>query len=313
MNVPALPVLVLIVAIVSRLVMRPNTIGRRAASALSVKRGNESTTHSVTLLLCIDSSVAWREYVNHIVMRCRHVATLNVLLTYGSAEDVPDYDVTDSIYRHLVHIEMGIRRSSHPSNNLQRLVRRFVTGSEKTVVVLQGGCNLHDDFTRTILEVQRRTPDGAIVSCPISHTTGAAQFPTLRLRSNGSVARDASKPIHNHSLTHSMQLVPSVTWCPEMTISNGLLLRRWCQTTSNSFLEHLHRTPDISHLVPSHPLLAHNAHVEDDIIDFDEGLDGYTICDSERVGITASSSSNERLVKYGTLFRARVAIESVRD
>tara|TARA_B110001452_G_scaffold16179_1_gene13269 strand:- start:17842 stop:18642 length:801 start_codon:yes stop_codon:yes gene_type:complete len=265
------------------------------------------------ILVCMDASDAWREHVNHIVMRCRNVATVNVLLTYGSVEDVPDYDVTDSIFRHLVNIEMGIRRSRHPSDNLQRLVRRFVTGSEKTVVVLQGGCSLHDDFARTILEVQQRIPDGAIVSCPTSHITGVAQFPTLRLRSNGSVARDASKPIHTDSLTHNVELVPSVVWCPEMTISNGLLLKRWSKTTSNSFLEHVHRIPEVSHLVPSHPLLAHNARVEDDILDFDEGRDGSTICDAERVGITSASSSNERLVKYGTLFRARVAIESVRD
>jgi len=261
----------------------------------------------------MDASDTWREYINHIVMRCRDVATLNVLLTYRSADDVPDSDVSDPIYRHLVNIEMGVQRSRHPSSNLQRLVRRFVTGSESTVVVLQAGCSLHDDFARTILEVQQRLPDGAIVSCPSSHTTGVAQFPTLRVRSNGSVARDGSKPFHANSLQHAVDLVPNVTWCPEMTICNGLLLRRWSQTTSESFLEHVRRIPEVTHLIPSHPLLAHNARVEDDVLDLDEGLEGYTISDAERVGITATSSSNERMVKYGTLFRARVAIESVRD
>jgi len=246
-------------------------------------------------------------------MRCGDVATINVLLTYRSADDVPDNDVSDPIYRHLVNIEMGIQRSRHPSNNLQRLVRRFVTGSETAVVVLQGGCTLHDDFSRTILEVQQRIPDNVIVSCPTSHITGVAQFPTLRVRSNGSVARDASKPFHANSIQHMVELVPNVTWCPEITICNGLLLKRWSQTMSESFLEHVHRIPEVAHVVPSHPLLAHNARVEDDILDFDEGLEGYRISDAERVGITAASSSNERIVKYGTLFRARVAIESVRD
>ena len=267
----------------------------------------------VTILVCMDATDSWREYINHIVMRCRDVATVHVLLTYRSADDVPDTDVSDPIYRHLVNIEMGIQRSRHPSNNLRRLVRRFVTGAEKTVVVLQGGCSLHDDFARTILEVIQRIPDGAIVSCPSSHVTGVAQFPTLRVRSNGSVARDGSKPFHTNSLQHSVELVPNVTWCPELTIGNGLLLKRWSQTTSESFLEHVRRIPEVIHMVPSHPLLAHNARVEDDVLDFDEGLQGYTISDAERVGVTAASSSNERMVKYGTLFRARVAIESVRD
>lgn len=307
---PSLPVIVLIVAIVMRLVVRKDPVGR---SLTSTSRSRDNTARPVTILVCMDASDAWREYINHIIMRCRDVATVHVLLSYRSADDVPDSDVSDPIYRHLVNIEMGIQRSRHPSKNLQRLVRRFVTGSEKTVVVLQAGCSLHDDFARTILEVQKRLPDGAIVSCPTSHTTGVAQFPTLRVRSNGSVARDGSKPFHANSRQHTVELVPNVTWCPEITICNGPTLKRWSQTTSESFLEHVRRIPEVSHLIPSHPLLAHNARVEDDVLDFDEGLEGYTISDAERVGITATSSSNERMVKYGTLFRARVAIESVRD
>lgn len=308
-TLPSLPVVVLIVAALMRLVVRPVRGERLTTQTTRVR----DTSRPVTILVCMEASDSWREYINHIVMRCRDVATVHVLLTYRSADDVPDTDVSDPIYRHLVNIEMGIQRSRHPSNNLQRLVRRFVIGSEETVVVLQGGCSLHDDFARTISEVRQRIPDGAIVSCPTSHTTGMAQFPTLRVRSNGSVARDVSKPFHANSLQHSVELVPSVTWCPEMTIGNGLLLKRWSQTTSESLLEHVRRIPEVVHLVPSQPLLAHNTRVEDDVLDFDEGLEGYTISDAERVGITATSSSNERMVKYGTLFRARVAIESVRD
>lgn len=308
-TLPSLPVIVLVVAVIMRLVMRPM---QGEGSVTQTTRARD-TTRPVSILVCMDASDSWREYINHIVMRCRDVATVHVLLTYRSADDVPDTDMSDPIYRSLVNIEMGIQRSRHPSNNLQRLVRRFVTGSEKTVIILQGGCSLHDDFARTILEVQKRIPDGAIVSCPTSHITGVAQFPTLRVRSNGSVARDGSKPFHANSLQYSVELVPNVTWCPEMTIGNGLLLKRWSQTTSESFLEHVHRIPEVVHMVPSHPLLAHNTRVEDDILDFDEGREGFTISDAERVGITAASSSNERIVKYGTLFRARVAIESVRD
>jgi hypothetical protein len=261
----------------------------------------------------MDASDPWRDYVNHIAMRCRNIATVNVLLTVRSSEQVPEEDVADPIYRNLVNIEMGVQRSRHPSHVLQRLVRRFVTGSERTVVVLQGACSLHDDFSRTILEVQRRMSDTSVVSCPTAHITGVAQFPTLRVRSNGSVARDQSRPFHRDSLQHPVELVASVSWCPEMTIASGMMLKRWSQTTSVSFLDHVRRLPDVLHLVPSHPILAHNARAEDDVLDLDEGLEGYTPVDAERVGITASSSGNERLIKYGSLFRARVAIESIRD
>ena len=308
-TLPSLPVLVLIVAVLMRVLVRP--VGSNGLTTQTQRVRDMS--RAIAILVCMDASDSWREYINHIVMRCRDVATVHVLLTYRSADDVPDTDVSDPIYRHLVNIEMGIQRSRHPSNNLQRLVRRFVTGSEETVVVLQGGCSLHDDFARTILDVKQRIPDGAIVSCPTSHVTGVAQFPTLRVRSNGSVARDGSKSFHANSRQHSVELVPNVTWCPEMTIGSGRLLKRWSQTTSGSFLEHVRRIPEVVHMVPSHPLLAHNARVEDDVVDFDEGLTGYTVSNAERVGITAASSSNERMVKYGTLFRARVAIESVCD
>ena len=99
-----------------------------------------------------------------------------------------------------------------------------------------------------------------------------------------------------------------------MTIASGLLLKRWCrEAPSESFLHHVKRIPEIVHLTSSHPIVAHSARVEDDILDFDEGLEGYTVATAERVGLTASSRSNERIVKFGTLFRARVAIESMRD
>ena len=306
-TVPSLPIFILILAIVTRLLVHPYR-ETRLTTQLSRR-----TSRSVTILVCIDASSPWREYINHVVMRCCNVASIHVLLTYRSADEVPEGDVSDPVYRHLVNIDMGIQRSHHPSSIFQRLVRRFVTGTERTVVVLQGGCTLHDDFARTILEVQAQIPDDVVVSCPTSHITGVARFPTFRVRSNGSVARDESKPFHANSLQHVVELVPSVVWCPEMTIGNGSLLKRWSQTTSESFLEHLHSIPDVAHMVPSHPLLAHNARVEDDIIDFDEGLAGYTISLAERVGIRAASSSKERIIKYGTLFKARVAIESVRD
>lgn len=308
---PALPVFVLILSIVMRIFLRPN--GDEFHKNKRVRDRGRTETPPVAILVCMDASDAWREYINHIVMRCRDVATINVLLTYRSAEQVPDHDVADPIYKHLVNIEMGIQRSRHPSNNIHRLVRRFVTGSEQLVVVLQAGCNLHDDFARTIMEVRSRFPEGSIVSCPTSHITGAAQFPTLRVRSNGSVARDQSRAFHHYSLQHHVEFVPSVTWCPEVTIGSGLLLTQWSQKQSVSFLEHARRIPEVPHLIATHPLLACNARVEDDVLDFDEGLEGYTITDAERVGISTTSSSRERLIKYGTLFRARVAIESARD
>lgn len=308
LTLPAFPIIILLMAIVTRIVVCTNWNDSSERPIKGVRSGGR-----IVILVCMDASDPWREYLNHIVMRSREVATVNVLLTYRSSDQVPDHDVADPIYRHLVNIEMGIQRSRHPSNVIQRLVRRFVTGSEECVVVMQAGCTLHDDFARTITNVCKQIPPDGVVSCPTAHATGVAQFPTLRVRSNGSIARDISRPFNGNGIQHDVELVPSVTWCPEMTISSGPLLKRWTETTSPSFSEHLKRHPEIVHLVPSHPLLSHNTRVEDDVVDFDEGMEGERITEAERVGITTLSSSNERLVKYGTLFRARVAIESIRD
>ena len=292
-TLPSFPIMVLAFALITRVFVRREN--ERLTTRTHTRPVKE---RDIMILVCIPASSGWREYVNHLVMRCGEAACIHVLLTFRSADQVPDHDVTDPIYRHLVHIDMGIERSWHPSAVLHRLVRRYVSGSERTVVVLQGGCILHDDFARTVGEVARRLPTTAVASSPTAHVTGVAQFPTLRVRSNGSHARDLSKPFHRESLQHHVELVPSVTWCPEITIASGALLKRWSSEASSmkSFLELLRRMPDVPHLIPSHPLLAHNTRVEDDILDYDEGysMDGEPVAlsNAERVGLTMRSSGH---------------------
>ena len=110
-----------------------------------------------------------------------------------------------------------------------------------------------------------------------------------------------------------MELVPSVSWCPEMTLSTGALLKRWVQGSTVSFVDQTIAVPEIPHLVPSRPLLAPNEQMEDHMLDYDEGSASHTLARSEPIGLTGKSNSRERIVKYGTVFRARVALESLRD
>ena len=303
---PALPVLVLIVAVLTRFVSQ--LVSKR--SALELRHKN---TPSVVILVSMDASTPWRDRLNHLVMRCANVAFIKLLLTYKTEDQVPDEGVFDSMYDQLVHIEMGITRAMHPSKYIQRLVRRFVSGSEPLVVVVTEGCLLHDNFSQHMQQFLSVFTNDAIVSGPTSHSSGRAQFPTLRTRSTGTIARDHSRPFHADSLRQGMELVPSVSWCPEITLSTGALLKRWVQGSSVSFVDQLNAGPDIPHLVPSRPLLAPNEQMEDQVLNCDEGSATHTLARSEPIGLTGKSNSRERIVKYGTVFRARVALESLRD
>jgi hypothetical protein len=304
--VPALPVLVLIVAVLTRCAAQ-STYKR---DVLEMRR---KRTPSVVILVSMDASTPWRDRLNHLIMRCVDVAFIKLLLTYKAEDQVPDEGVFDSMYDRFVHIEMGITKPLHPSKYMQRLVRRFVNGSEPLVIVVTEGCLLHDNFSQHLQQFLTVFHGDAIVSCPPSHSSGKAQFPTLRVRSNGTIARDNSKPFHDDSLRQGMELVPSVSWCPEMTLSTGAHLKRWVQTPSVSFVDQTHSIPELAHLVPSRALLAPNEKMEDHVLDHDEGSASHTLARSEHIGLTGKSSSRERIVKYGTVFRARVALESLRD
>ena len=101
---PALPLLVLVLAVATRVFLHQDA--RSKPNTSLQPRSNAST---LSILVCMDASDSWRDYVNHIVMRCRGSANVNVLLTYRSADQVPDDDVADAMYRDLVSIEMGLQ------------------------------------------------------------------------------------------------------------------------------------------------------------------------------------------------------------
>lgn len=305
MHLPHLSVLCLVAAIAVRaLVVTRGREERHVSSSVSSSR--------ISVLLACRDRDPWREYVHEILERTPRPVRVCVLVTYATPEEVPDADVVDSLLQSVVHIEPGMARANeHPNRVLRRLARRFVVGTEDLVVVLQGGARLARGWTDVVDDlVDELRESAAVVSCPPAHATGAAQFPTLRTRSTGAAARELSRPFHASNDDRPLRLVPSVCWCPELTAARGEVLRRWAARTTDSLVEQARSAP---HLVPTRALLVCGARIEDAMIDADEGLAGVRATAREAAGIVDGTDGREKITKYGSTFRARVAASDHRS
>ena len=90
----------------------------------------------------------------------------------------------------------------------------------------------------------------------------------------------------------------------EATLASGPSLKRWCALATDSFVE---QTRQGVHLVATRPLIGFQD--EDAVIDYDEGLPGVAARDCERAGITHDAGSEEKILKHGSVFRARVTTQ----
>ena len=111
-------------------------------------------------------------------------------------------------------------------------------------------------------------------------------------------------PGNNHA-------IPSVCWCPELTVFTGRVARQWSVMDTVSYVDQT--VQDAPHYVLTRPVLEHSDRVEDDMIDFDEGSSEYVPRDCEFVGLSRHSSGEERIRKYESLFHARLAVQMKRE
>lgn len=289
-----LSVVVLVAALVTRLFVSRTTTRRHLALDAAAR------THAAPLhvVLAAREGDPWRARVDRLLELTPLPISVSVLLLCDAAR-APDVHAAATH----VHVELAVAKSAHPNRVLRRLVRRFVIGSEELVVVLQGDAHLAPTWADVLPRLRALLPRDAVVSCPPASRAGGAQFPTLRTRSTGAAARDAARPFDGDA-TEALELVPSVCWCPEATVASGATLRKWCALTTDSFVAQT-RQEGYLHLVPTLPLLG--AHDEDAVIDHDEGLPDVAARDCERAGVTHGADSNEKILKYGSVFRARVA------
>ena len=234
---------------------------------------------------------------------------VSLLLRCRSQDDARERDAIDGILSPLVHVEVDWRVPSHPNDIFRVLVRKFVSGDERIVIAFTKDVTPVIQWGHLVESLEAICGDGGVVSSPTASPDGRSRFPTLRRRSNGSIARNTSAVMRGVS-QDSVAAVPSVCWCPEVTILSGGMARRWSDLKTKSFVD---QTAQCPHFVTTRPLVEHNDRIEDDLIDHDEGSDTSRPSDGEFVGLTKRSSGEERIQKYETLFRARLAVQSHRD
>jgi hypothetical protein len=300
---PHMSVVVLVLAVVVRLTRPPPR--RRLGRSFALQHPKPK------VMLALPMRGPWRERVQHVVACGQGRWSVDVLLLCSDPAHVRDLDVHDSLFTDLdVHVEVGTaegERDPHPNRQLRRLAKRFVTGHEPVVFALLGRhVAPHREAAATLNDVARWLRDGLVVSCPPPTAEGAAQFPRLRTRSTGALARDASRPFPDEARRTAVQVVPSVCWCPEATVARGGDLLRFAAGQTTSFVAQT-RTEGTTHAVPSHSLL--DLHAEDDMIDHDDGADGLPLHPNEAVGLTPKAASAERVCKYGSSLRARIAVQ----
>lgn len=307
-------VLVLVVAILVRVVWRQGA-SRPAARQLL------ASAHADTIHVLVSYGIRdpWREHVTRLITTSARPIRVSLLLRCTDAQSVRERDAIDSILSPAVHIEVGFRVPSHPNALLRRLVRKFVTGDERLVVFLGADALTCIGWDEVATSAQPDCDAGSVVSCPTAALDGRARFPTLRVRSNGSIARSTSAVMEGTE----GRTVASVCWCPEFTLMTGRVAQAWSRRSTESYVDQCaaqqqrdgdgSSAPHRPHLVLGRPVLEHNDRVEDDMIDFDEGSSTHALKHCELVGITRSSTGAERIQKYGDLFQARLAVQTQRE
>ena len=303
-----LHVVILVIAIVVRIFWRPRGLGGVGGGASLAAATRADAIHVIT---CFDIRDPWREHVTRIITSCATPVRFSLLLRCNKPEGVNERDAIDSILSPAVHIEIGIRAPSHPNSLLRHLVRKFVSGDEQLVVFLGSDATPVVHWDQVVRGARTVCGDGGVVSCPTASLAGAPRFPTLRRRSNGTVARNTSEAMKCKDDPGSSMVVPSVCWCPEFTVFTGRVAHQWSVKDTVSYVDQT--VQGAPHHVLTRTVLEHSDRVEDDMIDFDEGSSEYVPRDCEFVGLSRHSSGEERIRKYESLFHARLAVQMKRE
>lgn len=307
---PNLHVAILIIAILTRMFCRSRgKLNRDASTPLATA----DRTDVIHVIASFDIRDPWRDHVTRILTTCSTPVRISLLLRCNNPDGVHERDAIDSILSPAVHTEVGIRAPSHPNALLRHLVRKFVAGDEELVVFMASASATPVIHWDVVVRGGRSIVGEAVISCPTCALDGSPRFPTLRRRSNGSVARNTSEPMKFKEDPQDEHVVPSVCWCPELTVFTGRVAQQWSSKATTSYVDQTVQTADASHFVFTRPVLEHSDRVEDDMIDFDDGSADYTPRDCEFVGLSRHSTGAERIRKFESLFHARLAVQMHRD
>jgi hypothetical protein len=251
-----LHVAILIIATVVRMFWRPGNGKSRSVTSLFVAP-HVDAIHVIASFIIRDP---WREHVTRIITTCATPVRFSLLLRCNNPENIHERDAIDSILSPMVHIEIGIRAPTHPNALLRYLVRKFVSGDERLVVFMGSDATPNVHWDEVVQIARSLCEDGCVVSCPTVALDGSPRFPTLRRRSNATIARNTSVAMKCKDDSGSVVAVSSVCWCPEFTVFTGRVAHQWSALVTESYVDQT--VQGAQHFVFTRPVLEHSDRVE---------------------------------------------------
>lgn len=269
--------------------------------------------HAIRVCLVSPPGCDWRACVMALI----GASIVPAALTFGVVVECTDLDGLESAGELRSHVWLHCTtpaRSDDPARMLRRLVRRFVTGTETAVVVIDPRVRLRHGWDQGVIECTRSS--GAhVLTSPVTRHEGAAAFPTLRQRSSGAIVRSDARPFRRRASRRADVVVASACWCFELTAGPPSLLRAMALRAGDGERDAAGVPPTASFCVPTEPLLEADAALEEAVLAAaDEHVplprpahSRLTSC--QALGLSAVPSARELFMKYGSAEAARLAIK----
>lgn len=249
------------------------------------------------VLITVTASDDW----NGLLWHCIRTAAVPRRVCFGVLVECEGLDEIDSELDPLLQTVARIDHCLAPrdrhdvARRTRRLTRRFVVGDETLVILVDPRATLRPRWDAHLLAVAgdsgKALGDGDILSVPARCTpAGDACFPCLRVR-DGEVRRRGALPFRLSDAC----LVPSVCWCPELTVARPVALRGW--PAGRGILAQEGRTlwTTTVALLDDAPVL------EQDYADSPHGGRPATLADVPRcLGLVEVGDERESLLKFGS-------------
>lgn len=290
----AVPLLVFLIAVVSCALQR-SVLPPRLSTAVSA-----SPSGLLKLIVLARAADDWNAMAwNAVRAACEPRAIHFGIFVECAAIEEAEAEL-DAVLRSHARVDYDVLTSRPHPRRVARAVRRFVTGDETAVVVLHRKSALLPRWDETVLRLAAQLDETTVASAP-PRVREEARFPTLRQKSDGRVAREASLSFKGQGAV----LVPSVCWCPEVVFATPAAFKKW--PASDEMVD----DPSRRHVVPAVALLEENRELEDEMLDDDANCSAAErrVRRCETVGITTAPTEAEMTLKYGSVRAAKMAVK----
>lgn len=300
---------VLIIAIVSSFSVRFSSRVIRAPGPVA---------HNVVVMFACRARWRWMDTVLSLLSQANspRFLRIKVMLECCKVSDTLRGDVAPEL-RSIVQVSHTSKQApdqhSCTVERVRRLIRRFVKGDERLIVVLDARARLVRGWDSLLMHLLDQHDVHTVLSSPPPSDEYVPTFPTLRpLHKDAPAANGAliaRGPSRRFCADAAKATSPSVCWCAELTACRPAAWRevsRWHRSPLLQSLE-MERCGN-SHVAPRVAVLQPDKSLERAMIDLDEGTDEIRLTDALLAGATERASDAERIAKYGSSRAAKLAI-----